>query len=101
MFKIALLLTGILSFIYFLKPTVFEPIKTSGEKVLGVKTLNKAVNIGTVKTALTIYCIDKGELPVNLNDLYEEVLSKDNYIDLNTLFKFEPEDKCEFNLSPK
>ena len=82
MLRLTLLVTGVLSFIYFLKPQYFSQVKPAGEKVLGIKTLNQAVNIETVRTALTIYCINKQTLPKNLNELYRDELSKEKYLDL-------------------
>ncbi len=101
MFRLTLLVTGVISFIYFSKPGVFEPVKSSGEKVLGIKTLNQGVNIETVKTALLIHCINKSSLPEKLNDLYQDELSKEKYLDLDKIFSYSIEGNCEFNLTPK
>ena len=101
MLRLTLLVTGVISFIYFFKPDVFEPVKSSGEKVLGIKTLNQSVNIETVKTALLIHCINKNKLPEKLNDLYEDELAKEKYLDLEKIFSYSVEKNCEFNLTPK
>lgn len=101
MLRLTLLVTGVLSFIYFLKPQYFSHVKTSGEKVLGIKTINQTVNVDTVKTALMIYCINKLSLPRNLNELYNEELSKEKYLDLDNIFFYYPGKSCEFRLTPK
>ena len=101
MVRLTLLVTGVLSLIYFLKPQFFSQVKPAGDKVLGIETLNQAVNIETVKTALTIFCINQQSLPGNLNELYSEELSKDKYIDLDKIFFYKPSEDCEFELRPK
>ncbi len=101
MVKLFLLFSGVVSFLYFLKPQYFSPIQASGEKVLGIRTINQAVNIETVKTALNIYCINKQGLPNKLNQLYENELSKDKYLDLDAYFSYSPKMGCEFNLTPR
>lgn len=101
MLRLTLLVTGVLSFIYFLKPQYFSQVKTSGEKVLGIQTLNQVVNIETVKTALMIHCINKQILPTNLNELYHDELSKEKYLDLENIFYYKSGKNCEFELTPK
>jgi len=98
MLRLALLISGILSFWYFLQPETFSGLKKSSENVLGITTLNQTVNIETVKTALLIYCINKQYLPRRLNDLYKEELSSDKYFDLDKNFYYKPLDNCEFEL---
>jgi len=103
MFKLSLFLSGLLSFWYFLHPASFGGLPAQGEKVLGVKSFNQAVNRETVYTAILAYCLDQNRLPKDLNQLYERELSKERQVDLNELFLMVPKDSsdCEFQLTPK
>lgn len=92
---------ALLSFIHFLNPGFFAPIKESGEKVLGVRQINQAANIGTVREALTIYCIEHNALPPNLNQLYNSELSRGQYLDLDANFAYQKGKDCGFQLIPK
>jgi len=101
MFRLITLASGVLSLIFFLKPQYFSSVKTSGDKVLGIKTLNQTANIETVKTALMIHCINKQTLPKNLNELYSDELSSEKYLNLEEIFFYSRGENCEFKLTPK
>ena len=100
MLRLSLFLSGLASFLYFLAPQNFPDLAPSGEKVLGVKSINQVVNRETVYTAILAYCLDEGHLPSDLNQLYEKELSPERRIDLNTLYRLNSTDpnSCEFNL---
>lgn len=99
MLKISLIISGFLSFWFFLSPTNFSGFSDSAEKVLGVQSMNQAANERTVYTAVLVFCLDNERLPMDLNQLYEDELSDKMQIDLNSLFKLEEgSETCEFRL---
>ncbi|HSX57877.1 MAG TPA: hypothetical protein VLE47_01230 [Candidatus Saccharimonadales bacterium] len=99
MLRIIILLSGIISFLFFISPNYF-PKKENLEKVLGVKTTTQALNASAVNEALTIYCINHGTLPKKLNDLFGNEL---NYakVDLDQLYTLENTSGCNFDLKAK
>lgn len=99
MLRILLLLSGILSFIYFLRPDVF-PSRRNVEDTLGISTISQAANMEVVRQALLIHCLNNGKLPNKLNDLYENELRQDKFIDLDSLYKLTDKNNCEFEISP-
>lgn len=100
MLRLLLFLTGLLSFIYFLRPDVF-PSKRQMENTLGLSTITQAANAEIVRQALLIHCINHQKLPATLNTLYQDELSKDKFIDLDTLYNLEDKGNCEFDLTTK
>ena len=98
MLRAILFLSGILSFIYFLRPDVL-PTKLSVENTLGINTITAAANAEIVRQALLIHCINNQSLPSHLNELYENELSKEKYLDLDTLFSYTVEKDCDFELT--
>lgn len=100
MTKLLIFTTGLLSFLHFIFPKAFVPSTKVGV-VLGITSIEQTANIQTVKTALNIYCLNKQKLPERLNDLYGDELSKTPYLDLDSKYKFEKFENCEFSLSPK
>ena len=100
MLRAILFLSGILSFFYFLKPQVFHS-KLAVENTLGINTISAAANAEIVRQALTIHCINTQSLPSTLNELYENELSKEKYLDLDKIFSYSVEKDCDFELSLK
>ena len=100
MLRAILFISGILSFFYFLRPDVF-PNKREVENTLGISTISTAANAEIVRQALLIHCINNQNLPSTLNELYENELSKEKYLDLDKIFSYSAEKDCTFKLSPK
>lgn len=100
MLRVLLFFTGILSFIYFLRPDVF-PNRRQVENTLGISTINQVANSEIVRQALLIHCINKQKLPKTLNQLYEDELSKDKFIDLDSMYSFRDLGDCQFELIAK
>lgn len=67
---------------------------------MGVHTTTQTANRQTVYEGLLSYCLDKGKLPTDLNELYQAELSTTAKIDLNAYFKLKVLDSrsCEFEL---
>jgi hypothetical protein len=103
MLKLSLILSGLLSFWYFLNPGSFAGLSQAGGEVLGARSVNQAANRQTVYIALLAFCLDKQTLPKDLNELYAAELSKEKRIDLNQLFRIESKSPaiCEFQLVSK
>lgn len=102
MLKLTLLVTVVISFINFWFPATFEPVTKTGEKILGIRQTQQALNINTVQAALVIYCINHGKLPEKLNELYKSELLKEKFLDLDTHFQLkEGSEHCDFTLVPK
>lgn len=100
MLRTLLFFSGVLSFIYFLRPDVF-PSKRHIEDTLGVSTINQVANAEIVRQALLIHCLNSQTLPSRLNQLYENELSKDRFVDLDSLYKLTNKGNCEFELTAK
>ncbi len=100
MLKGLLLISGLLSLLYFLSPNSF-PQKESYEKLLGITQAAQVANAETVKNAVTLYCLDNGQLPENLNILYEKELSKTNYLDLDKNYSIQGSSDCSFQIKAK
>ncbi len=100
MLRAILFISGILSFFYFFRPDVF-PTKLNVENTLGISTISAAANTEIVRQALLIHCINNQRLPSTLNELYEEELSKEKYLNLDKLFSYSVEKDCDFKLSLK
>lgn len=101
--KAFLVITGLASFFYFLFPDLFSMKSVQDKDVLGVKKINAQINRSNVETSLTAYCIDKGNLPASLNELYTGYLDDRVKVDLSELFEYkitDPED-CKYTLQPK
>ncbi len=103
MLRLSLLISGLISFWYFLNPASFGAWSETGDKVLGIQSLNQAVNRQAVYTAVLAFCLDNQTLPENLNQLYEKEIDDKNKIDLNELYSMETKNSqtCEFQLTPK
>ncbi len=101
MLRLTLLVTVVLSFLNFVNPNTFAFVDKNKEKVLGIDRINQSINIETVKTGLLVYCIEKGYLPTELNDLYRDVLSREKFLDLDKTFSYSLGKDCKFNLTPK
>lgn len=101
--RLFLLTTGLLSFIYFLFPASFERFDVSNSDVLGIEKRNAMVNKPTIDTMLMAYCINEGELPKNLNDLYGEYLREQRKLDLDRLYSYKITDSqsCQYTIIPK
>lgn len=100
MLRAILFISGILSFFYFLRPDVFS-FKREVENTLGISTISAAANAEVVRQALLIHCINNQSLPTTLNELYEDELSKEKYLDLDKLFSYSVGKDCTFKLSAK
>ena len=100
MLRLTLLVSALISFLYFAFPQNFSFTKKVGD-VLGISNIEAAANSQTVSTALNIYCINNGHLPNNLNELYKNELSKDKHLDLDKIYSLKVLKDCEFNLTPK
>lgn len=97
MLRLVLLVSAILSFIYFLRPDTF-PTKKQVEDTLGISTVGQLVNAEVVRQALIIHCINNQKLPTKLNQLYDNELSKDKYVDLDSFYLLKDKGNCEFDL---
>lgn len=100
MFRLTLLVTGLISFLYFAFPQSMPNSDKIGQ-VLGVVQSESLINLPTVETAVTIYCINHQQLPESLNILYENELSKQKYLDLDQNYVYSKFSGCDFKLSPK
>lgn len=100
MLKLFLLVTGLVSFLHFAFSESIPNSKKIGE-VLGISKMSSLANFQVVSIAVNIYCLNKGHLPENLNILYQDELSKNNKIDLDSIFTFQKGQNCEFKLKPK
>ncbi len=98
MLRLTLLVTGILSFLHFAFPQNTLNPKKIGD-VLGAAKTENLINSRVIKTAVTIYCINKGKLPDNLNILYQDELSTNVILDLDRNFNFQKGKNCEFKLN--
>ena len=101
--RLFLFTTGLLSFLYFLFPTSFERFDIIKGDVLGIEKRNAQVNKPTIDTMLMAYCINEGELPKNLNDLYGEYLREERKLDLDKLYDYKVTDgqSCEYTIISK
>lgn len=100
MLRVIIFLSGILSFIYFIRPDTLPAKKAIGE-TLGVSKINQAVNAEIVRQALLIHCINKQKLPTALNQLYGDELSKEKFVDLDSIYRVEDKGNCDFELIGK
>lgn len=100
MLRVLLIVSGILSFIYFLRPDVF-PNQRKVEDTLGISTINQVANAEIVRQAVMIRCINTQELPNSLNELYGNELSKDQLVDLDSLYTLTDKGDCSFELTAK
>ena len=98
--RIFLITTGLLSFFYFLSPSSFERFDMNKGDVLGIEKRNAVVNKPTIDTMLMAYCINEGELPKELNDLYGEYLREERKLDLDKVYNYKiiDENVCEYDL---
>jgi len=98
--RLFLFTTGLLSFLYFLFPASFEKFDVNKGDVLGIEKRNAVVNKPTIDTMLMAYCINEGELPENLNDLYGEYLREERKLDLDKLYNYKiiDENRCEYEI---
>ena len=99
-FRILIVISGIFSFIYFISPASFKKLNLKDKDVLGITSANAAINKGQVETALMLYCIDKSDLPNDLNALYGDYLDQKTKINLNQLYNYKIEEKetCDYLL---
>ena len=100
MLRLTLLVSAIISFLYFAFPQSFTIVKKSGD-VLGITKFEAMVNKQTISTALNIYCINNGHLPESLNELYKNELSKRSYLDLDKVYSLKKIKDCDFELNSK
>ena len=100
MLRAFLLVTGIISFLYFLFPSLFAKVNPDKD-VLGVSKINAYVNKSSLETALLAYCLSEQSLPKSLNELYAGYLSEKRKLDLDKLFKYKvvSRDDCEYELN--
>ena len=100
MVRIIIILTGTLSFLYFLYPQTFDFLDTNNKDVLGIKQINAKINKSTIETALITYCLKDQKLPKNLNALYDGYLGYTIKINLDSLYKYKiiDEKNCEYSL---
>jgi hypothetical protein len=98
-----LIISGLLSLVYFLAPEKFEFLNTKENDVLGIQKINAQVNKSPIETSLLMYCLDKKKLPNNLNTLYGDYLSEKIKLDLNKLFNYKVVNgpNCEYQLDLK
>ena len=97
-----MLVTGTISFLYFLFPGTFAKANPDKDKdVLGVSKINAYVNKSSLETALLAYCLSEQSLPKSLNELYAGYLSEKRKLDLDKLFKYKvvSSDDCEYELN--
>ena len=101
--RLFLFTTGLLSFLYFLFPTSFERFDVNNGDVLGIEKRNAMVNKPTIDTMLMAYCINEGELPKNLNNLYGEYLREERKLDLDKIYDYKVTSvtSCEYTITPK
>lgn len=101
--RLFLITTGLLSFFYFLSPSSFERFDIKKGDVLGIETRNATVNKPTIDTMIMAYCINEGELPKKLNDLYGEYLREERKLDLDKLYSYQIVNRknCEYTITPK
>ena len=101
--RLFLFTTGLLSFLYFLFPTSFERFDIIKGDVLGIEKRNAVVNKPTIGTMLIAYCINEGELPKKLNDLYGEYLREERKLDLDKLYNYQITDaqSCDYTITHK
>jgi hypothetical protein len=100
MLRLTVLISGILSFVYFLRPDVF-PTRRSFENTFGITQISQLANAEIVRQALLIHCLNNQKLPQNLNQLYNNELSDDRFVDLESLYEFTNEGNCNFKLTAK
>lgn len=102
MLKLTLLVTALVSFVNFCFPKSFALSKAAGEKVLGIKQTTQMLNIETVRTAVLAHCLATTRLPDKLNDLYQNELLKERFLDLDSNFTLiKGQNFCQFDLTPK
>lgn len=99
MFRVIIISTAIFSFINFILPGGVKIDSTQIENVLGINQINYNINKATVETALWAYCLEKGNLPGNLNNLHPNYLDTKS-LHLEELYQFEIIDgeNCKFSL---
>lgn len=100
MLRLILLVTGIISFLHFAFPQNFSLKPKTGD-VLGINQIEATTNYQVTKEALTIYCINNGTLPENLNKLYDSELSKSKFLDLDKIYYLQKLQGCDFELVSK
>ena len=100
MLRLTLLVTALLSFFNFVFPHAFT-LKPKLGDVLGISQVESVANIQVTKEAVTIYCINHGSLPENLNKLYDSELSKSKFVDLDKMYFLTQGSGCDFELIPK
>lgn len=102
MIRFFLVVTGIISFLYFLFPGIFTQMKPQGD-VLGIDNISALVNKQTVETALLSACLSEGQLPENLNYLYNAYLEPSKKTNLDDLFAYKivESSSCLYTLSVK
>ena len=100
MLKAFLLVTGTISFLYFLFPATFGKLNPGTKDVLGVQKFNAQINKSTIETALLTYCINEGTLPEKLNGLYDGYLDAKARLDLEKLYDYQVLDpeNCEYSV---
>lgn len=100
--KIFLATTGLMSLLFFLSPEKFELFSAKDTDVLGIQKINAKINKSSVETALTLHCLDKNDLPKELNNLYGDYLDSKVKVDLEELFIYRilSSEDCEYSLQP-
>jgi hypothetical protein len=102
MLRLTILVTAALSFVHFMFPKTFAPAEKTGETILGIRQTTQALNLQTVKTAVLAYCLSTTELPEKLNDLFQNELLRERFLDLDNYFNLEKGSGfCQFKLTPK
>ncbi len=98
--RLFLLITGLVSFLYFLSPSSFSGLNSEEGDVLGIEQRNAQFNKPTINTVLLAYCISEGGLPKNLNDLYDGYLKEERKLDLDKLYEYTVLDEqgCEYEI---
>jgi len=101
--RLLILITGLVSFVYFLSPSIFSSENLEAGDVLGIEQRNAQFNKPIINTVLLAFCISEGEPPKNLNDLYSGYLREERNLDLDNLYEYRVLDSksCEYALKVK